>query len=110
MFSEKANLIQQSVALGRAVDILALMEGESPYTTQASTGAPTDRTLGRLWVGALHHLRFIAEFGTEGRTQVRNGRVESPLPEAFEQWLAADAPGIGMSDLADYLRNNPLPG
>lgn len=108
MLSNKANSILQLVRSGRANDVLALMEGDSIYTTDASEGAPIDNTLGQIWIGALYHLRFIAEFGTEALPQVRNGRVESPFPEVFMQWLEAGAPGIGSSDLDNYLRENPI--
>lgn len=104
----KANSILQLVRTGRANDVLSLMEGESIYATEASEGAPTDNVLGQLWIGALYHLRFITEFGIEALPQVKNGRIESPFPEVFMEWLEAGAPGIGSSDLDNYLRENPI--
>ena len=108
MLDDKAALIMQLVNQGRSEDILALIEGESPYTTDDSEGAPEDRTLARLWIAALYHLRFTSEFGVGSPTQVKNGRVESPFPDEFMQWLEAGAPGIGLSDLLNYLNDNPL--
>ncbi len=103
MLSKKAELIRHLVVSGNASDVLALMEGESPYTTEASEGAPTDSVLGRIWVGALHHLRFVSEFGPDAEPQMKDGKAESPFPDVFAQWLEADAPGIGASDLDDYM-------
>lgn len=108
MLSYKANSIWRLVSAGKAGDVLALMEGDSPYTTEVSEGAPVDRALGRIWMGALHHLRFVAEFGQNAKPQIKDGRAESPFPDLFEEWLEADAPGIGEADLDSYLRDHPI--
>ena len=108
MLNDKASLILQLVNQGRAEDILALIEGESPYTTEDSEGTPKDKTLAKLWVCAVYHLRFISELGINSPIQVKDGRVESPFPDDFMQWLEADAPGIGFSDLLNYLSDNPF--
>ncbi|UJB31880.1 hypothetical protein [Chromobacterium sp. Beijing] len=108
MLSDKAELILYLVRQGRAVDVLALMEGESPYTSEASEGAPMDNALGQLWVGALYHLRFVEKFGETTVSQVKDGKVESSFPDVFMQWLEAGAPGVGLLDLKAYLEDNPL--
>lgn len=98
----------QVINQGKAQDILALMEGESPYITESSEGAPTDHKLIQLWTFALYHLRFISEFGINGKKQFKDGKVICPFPNEFMQWLEADAPGIDLPDLNRYLIDNPI--
>lgn len=104
----KVYKIKQLIKDGKANDVLSLMEGESPYTTEDSEGVPKDRMLARIWIGALHHLRFISEFGIDAKAQKINGKLECPLPDIFEQWLQAGAPGIGENDLDNYLQQRNL--
>ena len=104
----KAELITQLVSTGRAGDLLLMLEGESPYTNKNSEGAPADRLLGRLWTAALYHLRFVTECGDTDKTVMKDGKWLSPFPEEFSAWLNAGAPGISISDLERYVKENPL--
>jgi hypothetical protein len=108
MLNKKSELIQDLISRGQTGELLALMEGESAYTTEASTGVPDDSDLARIWMGALYHLRFIARFGSDATTGLRDGRVESPVPDEFAKWLKAGAPGIGESDLENFARDHPF--
>lgn len=89
---------------GYAKEIFQLIEGESPYTTEASEGVPLDPHLKRLWIVAVHHLRFVVEFGFQEKV-VSNGKYLSSFPNEFEQWLQAGAPGIGAEDIQACLQS-----
>jgi hypothetical protein len=104
----KSELIRKIVDGGRAPDLLLILEGESPYTSEDSVGAPHDPALARLWTATLYHLRFLAEFGNRSDTVLKDGRWLSAFPNEFSEWLNAGSPGVTDSELERYLRNNPL--
>lgn len=107
---DKAEVIRQLVEAGRARHVLELLEGESEYTTSDSEGVPPDEKAARLWIGALHYLRwFVSEFDAQRCSRTIGKQAESPLPESFAGWLNAGAPGIGAADLSSYLTDHPLP-
>jgi hypothetical protein len=108
MQNRKVELIRNMIASGHISDLLALMEGESRHTTEASEGVPSDRNLARIWMGALYHLRFIAAFGPDAKARWSDGKFQSPVPEEFAKWLDAGAPGIGESDLESYVQDKLL--
>jgi hypothetical protein len=104
----KAELIKNMVDGGRTADLFLMLEGESPYTSDASEGAPRDSKLAKLWTAALYHLRFVAEFGNRSDSVMKDGKWLSAFPEEFSEWLEAGAPGITLDELEKYLRDNPL--
>jgi hypothetical protein len=104
----KTELIKNIVESGRAQDLLLMLEGESPYTNDESEGAPKDHALAKLWTAALYHLRFIAEFGNQQNTLMKDGKWVSAFPEEFSQWLEAGAPGIAIEEIVRYVKENPL--
>jgi len=85
-----------------------LLEGDSDFTSDESEGAPDDRQLARLWVAAIYHLHFVAEFGDEEELRCKDGKWLSPFPLEFRGWLDAGAPGIAMNDLQRYVEHHPL--
>lgn len=100
----KIDAIRFLMQNGHVRELLQLIEGDSPYTTDNSEGAPHDPYLRRLWVIAVHHLRFVAEYG-EREKIVCDGKYLSSHPVEFEQWLQAGAPGIGNEDIQACLRS-----
>lgn len=104
----KTELIARIVDAGHASDILLLLEGESPYTSEAFEGAPEGRELAKLWTIAHYHLRFVAEFGNRTDTIMKDGKWLSAFPVEFAEWLKAGAPGIASSELDRYLCDHPL--
>jgi hypothetical protein len=109
MSSKKANIIRAIVAAGRGPDLLALMEGESPYTSLDNPGAPRENPAGRIWSMALHHMRFVAKFGTEVQKATEGDHFYSAYPEDFDKWLSIGAPGVTEDELQAYLSDHPLP-
>jgi len=104
----KSKIIREIVDSGRAPDLLLIMEGESPYTSEDSEGAPHDPVLARLWMAALHHLRFVAEFGNRSDNVLKDGKWLSAFPNEFLDWLDAGSPGVTDGELTRYLQDNPL--
>jgi len=104
----KSELIRNLVENGRALDLLRMLEGESPYTNEASEGAPKEPALAKLWMAALYHLRFVAEFGNRPDTVMKDGKWCSAFPKEFSEWIDAGAPGIVVEELERYLQDNPL--
>ena len=100
----KIDSIRFLMRKGYAKELLRLVEGESPYTTDASEGVPLDPYLRGLWIVVVHHLRFVVEFGHQEKV-VQNGKYLSSFPNEFEQWLQAGAPGIGVEDIEACLRS-----
>ncbi|WP_046855460.1 hypothetical protein [Pseudomonas sp. CCOS 191] len=105
---EKSELIRALIQAGRADDLLAFVEGESVYLTDASQGVPESPALRRIWVLVVTHLRFVAKYGAVTEHQVAGGQVLSPYPAEFQLWLASGAPGIALEDLRAYVREHPL--
>lgn len=104
----KSELIERLVAAGRAADLVLLLEGDSAFTSDETEGAPDDRQLARLWIAAIYHLRFVAEFGDKKEPRCKEGKWLSPFPVEFGIWLDAGAPGIAMTDLEHYVEHHPL--
>ncbi|WP_146397717.1 hypothetical protein [Planctomycetes bacterium CA13] len=63
-----------------------------------------------LWTLAIHHLLYLIEFGVDTNDDGRwhNGRYRPSHSDAFEKWIAKDAPGLERDDLVRCLRDNPL--
>lgn len=104
---DKVALIRGLMEARRFVDMRDIMEGESPYISDLSTGAPDGVAERRAWAMSQHHLRFVAEFG-DLPTARKDGRILSAYPEDFETWLQFGAPGIAVEDIERYLAANPL--
>src|SRR5215207_1943207 len=104
----RSELISRIVDSGRAPDLLLILEGESPYTSEDSEGAPSDPVLARLWMAALYHLRFVAEFGNRSDTVLKDGKWLSAFPNEFSEWLDTGSPGVTDGELTRYLQSNPL--
>lgn len=105
---DKIEIIRLMLDAGRAKDILAFVEGESPYLSDASDGVPQDPELKRIWIMVVHHLRFLVEFGSGTSVQSSGGKIYSSYPDEFERWLSAGAPGISELDIERYITENPL--
>ncbi|MCF1489445.1 hypothetical protein LZ838_19050 [Pseudomonas sp. AA27] len=105
---EKIELIRALIKAGRSDDLLAFVEGESPYLTDASQGVPESPWLRRIWVLVVTHLRFVTRYGEVTKPLIADGQVLSPYPAEFQLWLAAGAPGIALEDLQAYVREHPL--
>jgi len=105
---EKVEAIRKLISVGRAKDILDFAEGESSYISERSLGAPQEQELRRLWVLAVHHLRFVSEFGVSSSREYKGGKYLTAFPEAFDQWLQAGAPGISNEDFNAFLKDHPL--
>ncbi|MGU3780326.1 hypothetical protein [Burkholderia metallica] len=71
----KLEIIRLMLSAGRAKDMLDFVEGELPYLSGASDGVPQDPGLKRIWIMAVHHLRFLAEFGSGMSIQSSDGKV-----------------------------------
>lgn len=105
---DKKEVINKLILDGKTEDVRELIEGESQYTTSASQGVPQSLRLQRLWVSAVHHLRFISEFGLKTNGAWKDGKYYAPFVEDFNKWLDADAHGIAEEDIFRYLRDHPL--
>ncbi|MDD1017373.1 hypothetical protein [Pseudomonas rubra] len=104
----KVEAIRKLVAVGRAKDVLDLVEGESSYISEGSLGAPQEPEFRRLWILVVHHLRFVSEFGVPSSGEHKDGKHYAAFPDAFDQWLQAGAPGISSEDLSAFLKDHPL--
>jgi hypothetical protein len=93
---------------GLARDVLELIEGESEFTSDESSGVPDHPDLKKLWVISVHHLRFVVEFGQGETSAVKGGKFRTPFPREFEQWLQAGAPGVASADVDACLRGRLL--
>lgn len=105
---EKTEIIRRLIDAGRARDVLEFVEGDSPYISETSPGAPQEPELRRLWILVVHHLRFISEFGILAVREYKDGRCLTAFPDEFEQWLQVGAPGISNDDIGAFLRDHPL--
>lgn len=104
----RSELIRKIIDNGRAPDLLLILEGESQYTGEDSEGAPRDAVLAKLWMAALYHLRFVAEFGNRSDAVLKDGKWFSAFPDEFSEWLDAGSPGVTDGELKRYLQSNPL--
>ncbi|MGE8098601.1 hypothetical protein [Pseudomonas fluorescens] len=104
----KIETIKKLISVGRAKDVLDFVEGDSPYISEVSLGAPQEQELRRLWVIAVHHLRFVSEFGVSSSGVHKDGKYLTAFPEGFEQWLQAGAPGVADEDISAFLKDHPL--
>ncbi|WP_124658726.1 hypothetical protein [Burkholderia anthina] len=104
----KVEIIRLMLRAGRAKDMLDFVEGESRYLSEASGGVPQDPELKRIWIMVVHHLRFLAEFGSDVSVQSSGGRVYRSYPDEFDRWLSAGAPGISEVDIKRYVEENPF--
>lgn len=104
----KIEAIKMLVSIGRAKDVLDLLEGESSYISDASEGVPQEPELRRLWIVTVHHLRFVSDFGNSAIEGERDGKHLTPFPDEFESWLNAGAPGIASKDIDSLLRSRPV--
>lgn len=107
---EQIDSIKKLISSGRAADILALMEGESPYTSSEFSGAPCEKMAGRVYSMALQYLRFVTDFGVTTERVVRNGKVNVGYPNDFDEWLKNGAIGLISAEFERYILENPLTG
>ena len=105
---EQIDLVKKLVLRGRARDLLALMEGDSPYTSSEFSGAPSEKNAGRAYSMALHYLRFVSEFGLTTERVVRDGKVNVGYPNDFDEWLRCGAVGLIGAEFERYIQENPL--
>jgi hypothetical protein len=104
----KVEIILMLLNSGRVRDVLEFVEGESPYLSDASEGAPQSPELRKIWIMMVHHLRYLANFGDGSSIQIHEGKIYRPYPEEFDAWIKAGAPGIAEQDMKKYFDENPL--
>jgi hypothetical protein len=85
-----------------------MLLGSSPYCvplTERKTLSKEDGLLGTL---VIHHLEFVANYGTDAGEVWNRRFYEHSRPTEFEEWLSRGAPGFVWDDLDAYLRDKPL--
>lgn len=105
---EKVEAIRRLISAGRAKDVLAFVEGDSPYISNECEGAPQEPEFRRLWILVVHHLRFVSACGANSPRNIKDGKYLTDFPQEFDRWLQVGAPGISCGDLAAYLKDYPL--
>ncbi|MCA7925298.1 hypothetical protein LGM35_22630 [Burkholderia cenocepacia] len=104
----KVEVIRRMLSAGMAKDMLDFVEGESRYLSEASGSVPQDPELKRICIMVVHHLRFLAEFGSDVSVQSYDGRMYRSYPDEFDGWLSEGAPGISEIDIRGYMKENPF--
>jgi hypothetical protein len=100
---EKSELAVALMKAGKAAELLELLQGLSvfskpPHSQELSSKSPPLH-LTRCVNAARNHLRFVSKFGTEHTHVVEGDMHHFSSQQKFEQWLAADAPGISITEL-----------
>ncbi|UUQ65538.1 hypothetical protein NLK61_02465 [Pseudomonas fuscovaginae UPB0736] len=104
----KVKLIEALILAERFRDVLDLLEEESVYFSGKAPIVEQGRESRRLRIMAVHHLRFLAEFGSASSGCFEGKRYLTPFPQDFEAWLRTGAPEVALADLEALLADHPL--
>lgn len=104
----KKEVIQRMIEVGRASDLVEIMEGDSEYCTDSSENIPKTKDEIYNYGMALKHIQFIDKFGLEVQEVEENGYFFKAYPDYFERWLDQGCLGIFREDLMAYLKDHPL--
>ncbi|WP_227818350.1 hypothetical protein [Nitrogeniibacter aestuarii] len=95
-----AGLVRRILSAYGAKELLALLDGESEFTTDENPGAPQDRELARSWSVARLHLTYMIHSGREDGEPIQVGNhAYSSYRQEFEHWLLLGAPGLFIPEL-----------
>ncbi|QXI26201.1 hypothetical protein [Pseudomonas vanderleydeniana] len=104
----KVEIIRALMLAERFKDLLDLLEEESAYFSGKAPVEEQGQDSRRLRIMAVHHLRFLAEFGSASSGGFKGKRHLIPFPEDFEAWLRTGAPEVALKDLEALLADHPL--
>ena len=104
---EKIRLIRELLNNGKANVVYELVCGISPYSIDYVSDSHMEPHIEILWQLAIHHLEFIAKYGSETEMVKVGKRTYFSHPTEFELWLKAGAIGIAEEELRSYLKANP---
>jgi len=103
---EKIQLIRALLNKGKANVVYELACGISPYSIDCAGNTHMEPQIETLWQLAIHHLEFIAKYGSEIEMIEVGERMYFPHPTEFELWLEAGAVGISEDELRSCLEAN----
>lgn len=100
--------IKKMLELGRASDLVKLMEGESEYSSDSKDNIPVSKEELYTYSMALEHVRFVEKYGLEVGEIEEAGKVYVACPEYFDSWLSHGAKGVEYGEIYSYLEANPI--
>lgn len=95
-------LVEYAIALGHAGELERLIRGDSSFWSDQNHLRLSSREQ-ELRSYALHHLDFVARFGSGASRFWRGNYLECPLPEEFEAWIVHGSPGLARRELIAFL-------